>query len=110
MCSYINWRFLVVYQYHNLTSICSSSIRRLQKMTAFSDADRKRILDSLTKEDLATLKEAFTVYDKNNDGTITTKVSFHQTLLWAALGIIYILRQLFPLNLQSNFRFRKNLY
>ena len=43
-------------------------------MTAFSDADRKRILDSLTSEDLATLKEAFTVYDKNNDGTITTKV------------------------------------
>ena len=49
-------------------------------MTAFSDADRKRILDSLTKEDLATLKEAFTVYDKNNDGTITTKVSFHHTI------------------------------
>ena len=44
-------------------------------MTAFSDSDRKRILESLTKEDLATLKEAFTVYDKNNDGTITTKVS-----------------------------------
>ena len=43
-------------------------------MTAFSDAERKRILDSLTAEDLATLKEAFTVYDKNNDGTITTKV------------------------------------
>merc|ERR1719510_2369085 len=38
-----------------------------------SDSDRKRILDSLTAEDLATLKEAFTVYDKNNDGTITTK-------------------------------------
>ena len=46
-------------------------------MTAFSDADRKRILDSLTKEDLDTLKEAFTVYDKNNDGTITTKVSLN---------------------------------
>ena len=44
-------------------------------MTAFSDSDRKRILDSLTAEDLATLKEAFTVYDKNNDGTITTKVN-----------------------------------
>ena len=43
-------------------------------MTAFSDSDRKRILDSLTAEDLATFKEAFTVYDKNNDGTITTKV------------------------------------
>jgi len=42
-------------------------------MTAFSDSDRKRILDSLTAEDLATFKEAFTVYDKNNDGTITTK-------------------------------------
>ena len=46
-------------------------------MTAFTDSDRKRILDSLTSEDLATLKEAFTVYDKNNDGTITTKVSFN---------------------------------
>ena len=44
-------------------------------MTAFTEADRKRILESLTSEDLATLKEAFTVYDKNNDGTITTKVS-----------------------------------
>ena len=43
-------------------------------MTAFCEADRKRILDSLTPEDLAIFKEAFTVYDKNNDGTITTKV------------------------------------
>ena len=43
-------------------------------MAAFGDADRKRILESLTTEDLATFKEAFTVYDKNNDGTITTKV------------------------------------
>ena len=43
-------------------------------MAAFGEADRKRILESLTKEDLATFKEAFTVYDKNNDGTITTKV------------------------------------
>ena len=49
-------------------------------MTAFTDSDRKRILDSLTSEDLATLKEAFTVYDKNNDGTITTKVSFHKNV------------------------------
>ena len=45
-------------------------------MTAFTEADRKRILESLTSEDLATLKEAFTVYDKNNDGTITTKVCY----------------------------------
>ena len=44
-------------------------------MTAFSDADRKRILESLTPDDLATFKEAFTVFDKNQDGTITTKVS-----------------------------------
>ena len=43
-------------------------------MTAFCESDRKRILDSLTPEDLAVFKEAFTVYDKNNDGTITTKV------------------------------------
>jgi Ca2+-binding EF-hand superfamily protein len=43
-------------------------------MTAFSEADRKRILESLTPDELATFKEAFTVFDKNNDGTITTKV------------------------------------
>ena len=43
-------------------------------MTAFSDTDRKKILESLTSEELATFKEAFTVYDKNHDGTITTKV------------------------------------
>jgi len=42
-------------------------------MTAFSDTDRKKILESLTSEELATFKEAFTVYDKNHDGTITTK-------------------------------------
>ena len=43
-------------------------------MTAFSDTHRKKILESLTSEELATFKEAFTVYDKNHDGTITTKV------------------------------------
>ena len=44
-------------------------------MTAFSEADRKKILESLTSEELATFKEAFTVFDKNQDGTITTKVT-----------------------------------
>ena len=59
-------------------------------MTAFTDSDRKRILDSLTSEDLATLKEAFTVYDKNNDGTITTKVSF--SIIFKISGVnIFIL-------------------
>ena len=43
-------------------------------MTAFSDTDRKKILESLTSEQLATFKEAFTVYDHDHDGTITTKV------------------------------------
>ena len=42
--------------------------------TGLSDSDRKQILDSLTSEDLKILQEAFTVYDKNNDGTINTKV------------------------------------
>ena len=44
-------------------------------MTAFSDSDRKKILESLTPDELSTFKEAFTVFDKNQDGTITTKVS-----------------------------------
>ena len=45
-----------------------------EKMTTFSDADRRKILESLTSDELATFKEAFTVFDKNQDGTITTKV------------------------------------
>lgn len=43
-------------------------------MTTFSEADRHKILQSLTADELATFKEAFTVFDKNQDGTITTKV------------------------------------
>ena len=43
-------------------------------MTTFNDADRRKILESLTSDELATFQEAFTVFDKNQDGTITTKV------------------------------------
>ncbi len=43
-------------------------------MTSFTDADRRKILESLTADELDTFKEAFTVFDKNQDGTITTKV------------------------------------
>ena len=57
-------------------------------MAAFGEADRKRILESLTKEDLATFKEAFTVYDKNNDGTITTKVG-NDTIVTAELNLAF---------------------
>ena len=44
-------------------------------MTTFNEADRRKILESLTADELATFQEAFTVFDKNQDGTITTKVS-----------------------------------
>jgi hypothetical protein len=50
-------------------------MKEVPEMTAFSEADRKKILEGLTSEELATFKEAFTVFDKNQDGTITTKVS-----------------------------------
>lgn len=43
-------------------------------MTTFTEADRRKILESLTSDELATFQEAFTVFDKNQDGTITTKV------------------------------------
>ena len=52
----------------------SVTITFSEKMAAFNENDRKKILESLTSEELATFKEAFTVYDKNQDGTITTKV------------------------------------
>ena len=44
-------------------------------MTTFNEADRRKIQESLTADELATFQEAFTVFDKNQDGTITTKVS-----------------------------------
>jgi len=42
-------------------------------MTTFNEQDRRKILESLTADELATFQEAFTVFDKNQDGTITTK-------------------------------------
>ena len=40
----------------------------------YNEQDRRKILESLTGDELATFQEAFTVFDKNQDGTITTKV------------------------------------
>ena len=57
--------------------------------TAFTDADRRKILESLTSDELATFKEAFTVFDKNQDGTITTKVSSTLDLIYIYLIIQY---------------------
>ena len=54
-------------------------------MAAFTEADRRKILESLTADELETFKEAFTVFDKNQDGTITTKVS---TLTLLCLGLL----------------------
>ena len=36
-------------------------------MTTFNEADRRKILESLTADELATFQEAFTVFDKNQD-------------------------------------------
>ena len=38
------------------------------EMTAFGESDKKRVLDSMTPDDLKILKEAFTVYDKGWKG------------------------------------------
>ena len=43
-------------------------------MNTYNEQDRRKILESLTADELATFQEAFTVFDKNQDGTITTKV------------------------------------
>ena len=48
-------------------------------MAAFTEADRRKILESLTADELETFKEAFTVFDKNQDDTITTKVRSQPT-------------------------------
>ena len=52
--------------------------KKFSTITTFNEADRRKILESLTAEELATFQEAFTVFDKNQDGTITTKVSTHK--------------------------------
>lgn len=53
------------------------SVRIVQErtgaMAAFTEADRRKILESLTADELETFKEAFTVFDRNQDGSINTK-------------------------------------
>ena len=60
--------------------------------TGISDSDRKQILDSLTSEDLKILQEAFTVYDKNHDGTITTKVE--RKIYQLKKNVFFLLKEL----------------
>ena len=66
-------------------------------MTTFTEADRRKILESLTADEMATFQEAFTVFDKNQDGTITTKVT-SQCLKTLSKSLISILELLaFPI-------------
>ena len=62
-------------------------------MTTFTEADRRKILESLTADEMATFQEAFTVFDKNQDGTITTKVTTQclKTLLKSLISILELL-------------------
>lgn len=39
--------------------------------------------DQLNEEQIAEFKEAFALFDKNGDGSITTKVSFEGCRNWA---------------------------
>lgn len=55
------------------TEMSSGANKKYNTMTTFNEADRRKILESLTADELATFQEAFTVFDKNQDGTITTK-------------------------------------
>ena len=77
------------------------------EMTAFCESDKKRILDSLTAEDLTIFKEAFTVYDKGWKG-----IHFIKTLYWfysendLSLGILLIWINLIP---RGNNYWRPNL-
>jgi len=65
-------------------------------MTTFTEADRRKILESLTADEMATFQEAFTVFDKNQDGTITTKVSLFKKWTKYGLSEQYCLLLLWP--------------
>ena len=57
-------------------------------MTAFGESDKKRILDSMTPEDLTILKGAFAVYDKGGKA-FTLKDRFYSEN-HLSLGILLI--------------------
>ena len=46
-------------------------------MTSNKARKGTQIKDELTEEQIAEFKEAFVLFDKDGDGTITTKVCFH---------------------------------
>ena len=47
-------------------------------MTSNKARKGTQIKDELTEEQIAEFKEAFVLFDKDGDGTITTKVCFHE--------------------------------
>jgi len=47
-------------------------------MTSNKARKGTQIKDELTEEQIAEFKEAFVLFDKDGDGTITTKVCFHK--------------------------------
>ena len=51
---------------------------RFAKMTSNKARKGTQIKDELTEEQIAEFKEAFVLFDKDGDGTITTKVCFHK--------------------------------
>ena len=55
-------------------------------MTAFGESDKKRILDSMTADDLTILKGAFAVYDKGQMGLHVKRLYKTICLCWNSLN------------------------
>ena len=66
-------------------------------MTSNKARKGTQIKDELTDEQIAEFKEAFVLFDKDGDGTITTKVCFHN-LKGIIQGDIYTAPQPFYRN------------
>ena len=56
-------------------------LSRFSEMTAFGESDKKKVLDSMTPDDLKILKEAFTVYDKGGQGLQSSLTSYTDFIL-----------------------------
>ena len=72
--------FFLFYRSCYLTISTTYFFTVISQTRSLTYSDHIKMADTLTEEQIAEFKEAFSLFDKDGDGTITTKVQFNMVL------------------------------